>query len=47
MIKLSILKTFTEKMIKQEINNYFTILQILAKIFLGLLSVLVSSIILL
>ena len=33
--KVIYLKNFTENMIKQEINNYFTILQIFAKIFLG------------
>lgn len=33
--KVIFIKTFTEKMIKKEIDNYFTILQILAKIFLG------------
>ena len=33
--KVIYVKTFTEKMIKQELDNYFTVLQILAKIFLG------------
>ena len=34
--KVVFIKNFTENMIKQEINNYYTILQILAKIFLGI-----------
>lgn len=33
--KVVYIKNFTENMIKQEINNYFTLLQIFAKIFLG------------
>ena len=34
--KVIFIKNFTENMIKQEINNYYTILQILAKLFLGI-----------
>jgi hypothetical protein len=34
--KVIFIKNFTENMIKQEINNYYTLLQILAKIFLGI-----------
>jgi len=34
--KVIFIKKFTENMIKQEINNFYTILQIMAKIFLGI-----------